>query len=569
MTNKEIAKKFELTAYLLELHDSPTELVKLYTNALYRIEQIEQPIAECSSIQAITALGFSKALAEQLYLLVQERKLPLLDELISKTPAGLIKMRNVSGLGAKKVKILWKEAKIDSLDALELACRVGAIATIKGFGEKTQQQILESIEFLKKNSAKLRINDADKWAKMLYDWVVVFQTQQQVSPRAEIVGQLARSCEVVETIDLVVGYPFLYEHYLERIKNTEWLTWSPALSTPYILRGRIQDTQTPFQLIVEDDANWVNTIFRYTASQEHQTTLLPDGRTLVEIVKNQVFTSQEAIYQQAQLPYIIPEMREGSPLLVKEQKAYITYQDLKGVFHNHSTYSDGKNSLREMAIACRDLGFQYLGITDHSVSAFYANGLSVDRIVKQHQEIDQLNAELAPFRIFKGIESDILQDGSLDYSNDVLATFDFIVASIHSGMKMDKDTATHRILKAIQNPYTTMLGHSTGRLLLEREGYPLDMEAVINACAEYDVVIEINANPYRLDMDWRWVQIALQKNVVISINPDAHSVKGYADIDYGVRIGRKAGLTPPMTLNAKSLDEITLFFEKRKFDKKL
>jgi len=217
-----------------------------------------------------------------------------------------------------------------------------------------------------------------------------------------------------------------------------------------------------------------------------------------------------------------------------------------------------------MAIWLRDHHYEYLGICDHSQAAHYANGLSVERVRQQHQEIDKLNAELAPFRIFKGIESDILSDGALDYPNDVLASFDFIVASIHSNLKMDEAKATNRLLRAIENPYCTMLGHPTGRLLLRRQGYPIDYKAVIDACAQHQVIIEINANPWRLDLDWRWVRYALDQGVQLSINPDAHHTNGYEDMRYGVLMGRKGHLTKEMTFNAKSVEEAAAYFETRK-----
>jgi len=279
------------------------------------------------------------------------------------------------------------------------------------------------------------------------------------------------------------------------------------------------------------------------------------------------FSTEEEAYRHAGLAYIEPELREGSFEigLAMENKLpkLVEMQDLRGILHNHSTYSDGKNTLEEMAVYCKELGFEYLGMSDHSRSAFYASGLEANRVRDQQVEIDALNKKLAPFRIFKGIESDILPDGSLDYEDEVLASFDFIVASIHSVLNMDLQKATNRLLKAIKNPYTTMLGHPTGRLLLERKGYPIDHKTVIDACAEEGVIIEINAHPWRLDLDWRWVHYALEKNVMISINPDAHEKAGYHDMRYGLLVGRKGGLTKEMTFNALPVDAVAAHFEKR------
>ncbi|NDE62568.1 MAG: PHP domain-containing protein, partial [Cyclobacteriaceae bacterium] len=238
--------------------------------------------------------------------------------------------------------------------------------------------------------------------------------------------------------------------------------------------------------------------------------------------------------------------------------------DFRGSLHNHSTYSDGKHSLRQMAEHCRSLGYEYLGISDHSRTASYAGGLEIERVIQQQKEIDALNQEMAPFRIFKGIESDILADGSLDYPEEVLQGFDFIVASVHSILNMDIKRATDRLITAIYNPYTTILGHPTGRLLLRREGYPIDHQAVIEACAAKQVVIEINANPWRLDLDWRWIRYAMDQGVLLSINPDAHEIEGFADMYYGLCVARKGGLSKDMTLNTKSSAELEKFFIRRK-----
>ena len=253
-------------------------------------------------------------------------------------------------------------------------------------------------------------------------------------------------------------------------------------------------------------------------------------------------------------------MREGVlefDWVQKHQEAdLVKLADLKGVLHNHSTYSDGKHTLEEMARYCQSLGYEYFGITDHSKSAFYANGLVEDRIRQQHAEIDELNRKLAPFRVFKGIESDILTDGSLDYDEDVLKTFDFVIASVHSGLGMDEEKATKRLIRAVENPYTTILGHLTGRLLLRREGYPVDHRKVIDACVANGVIIEINASPWRLDIGWQWLPYCMEKGVMISINPDAHEKNGIHDMVYGVNVARKGGLIRAMTFNALPLAEV-------------
>src|SRR5690606_38156674 len=305
-----------------------------------------------------------------------------------------------------------------------------------------------------------------------------------------------------------------------------------------------------------------------TGSRNHLLTPVLDHPSLASFFRSKPFESELQAYQAAGQSYIAPELREGQfeIALAKEGKLPVLLEmdDLRGSLHNHSTYSDGKHTLRDMATYCQSLGYEYLGIADHSRSAFYAGGVDREKVAEQQREIKLLNEELAPFRIFSGIESDILVDGSLDYPDHVLASFDFVVASIHSALSMTRQRATARLIKAIENPYTTILGHPTGRLLLRREGYPIDHQAIIDACAANEVVIEINVNPWRLDLDWRWIHYALEKGVRLSINPDAHEKEAYADIRYGVMVARKGGLTREMTLNALSADALAIYFEARK-----
>ena len=279
-----------------------------------------------------------------------------------------------------------------------------------------------------------------------------------------------------------------------------------------------------------------------------------------------IFVSEQEIYASQSLPYIVPEMREG--LLEFEwaqnhgEKALVEMTDLKGCLHNHSTYSDGKNTLKEMSEACRALGLSYFGIADHSKYAAYAGGLKEEDVLRQHEEIDKLNAQWDDFQVLKGIEADILPDGSLDYDASVLSSFDYVVASVHAGLVMDLDKAMSRVLKAIEKPYTSILGHPTGRLLLARPGFPLQMSKILDACKANGVSIELNASPYRLDLDWRHIYEAMDKGVFVSINPDAHAIAGLKDMEWGVKVGRKGGLLKELTLNALPLADIKNFFAK-------
>jgi DNA polymerase (family 10) len=353
----------------------------------------------------------------------------------------------------------------------------------------------------------------------------------------------------------------------------EGVTPEPQRSGPFAWRGAATNSGVKVEILFVSPADFTNQLFLNSAAEAHLSEPFADAQpgkpaTLRQLVKKERFGQEADIYQKAGLQYVEPELREGlgELALAHEHKLprLLENEDLRGSLHNHSTYSDGSHSLREMATFLRDQGYEYLGICDHSQAAHYANGLTPERVRQQQREVEELNTELAPFRIFKGIESDILSDGSLDYTPNVLETFDFVVASVHSNLRMDQQKATTRVLRAIENPYTTMLGHPTGRLLLRREGYPLDHKAVIDACAKHNVIIEINANPWRLDLDWRWVHYALEQGVMLSINPDAHHTNGYADMRYGVFMGRKGGLTKEMTFNTKSVAEAAEYFAQRK-----
>jgi DNA polymerase (family 10) len=308
------------------------------------------------------------------------------------------------------------------------------------------------------------------------------------------------------------------------------------------------------------DLTWVR--WYLTGPDEHVRLVVERMHQAVERTGQEIrrFDDEEQIYRAAGMNYVPPPRRDARHL---EPIPLMQLARLRGLVHVHTTYSDGAHSLRQMALAAQSAGYEYLGVSDHSRSAAYAGGLSIEAVRRQHQEIDALNDELAPFRIFKGIESDILADGSLDYPDDVLETFDFVIASVHSNLKMDESQATERILRAVSHPRTTILGHPTGRLLLSREGYPLDHRAVIDRCAETNTAIEINANPARLDLDWRWVDYAVEKGVKICIHPDAHSIEGIEDTSWGVAVAQKTALTPENCFNAADASEFERLCKKK------
>lgn len=561
MENNEIIRLFELTTKLFELYDENPFKIRSYTNAILALEKVSQPLESLSVEQLIHIEGIGKSIADKIFLLNTEGTFPELQNLLAQTPEGIIDILNIKGLGPKKVKILWRDLGIETTDALLQACEENKVATLKGFGEKTQENIKQALLFQQANTGKMHYADAETAVvfllKIFRDWNIT----------AQLTGQMARKSDVVETIQLVVATdsPGIVEQKLDQLPELE----KSRNSGPFAWRGHLAASGLPVEVLSVKPSTFVSNAFVYSATPEHSAYVTELGKTLFQVALGGSYTDEKQIYEKAGLPYIIPEMREGLDeftwMKAHSVEEIVALNNIKGTLHNHSTYSDGKHTLEEMATYCQSMGYEYLGISDHSKSAFYANGLLEDRVIRQQGEIDILNQKLAPFRIFKGIESDILNDGSLDYDQNVLKTFDFIVASIHSNLRMDEDKATQRLIKAIENPYTTILGHPTGRLLLRREGYPIDHKKVIDACAANGVIIEINANPWRLDIDWHWIPYCMEKGVMISINPDAHETAGLHDMIYGVHSARKGGLLTSMTLNALPLTEIDVYFQKRRF----
>ena len=547
----------------MELHGENDFKIKSYQSAVNSLERFNQSLAvlDINELQEIEGVG--KSLAQSIYQINEQGSFELFDDLSAKTPDGILEMMQLSGFGPKKIKLIWEKLNIDNLEDLLTACKENKIAALKGFGDKTQVKLQEAVEFKLSWRGYIHFREAEKLAEKLILDLKSIDGVNEVS----ITSDVRRKMEVIKPVEILVAAENKAK-IIQYVAKNDAFDLDKKNSGPLSLKFTFKPLKAEVNIIFTSKDQFINELFKTTAHPNHLNAELEKGKSFNNLLKEGNFKSEEEIYEAAGFPYIEPELREGLWELnwAKENAIpkLIEMDDLKGILHNHSTYSDGKNSLEEMARYCKDLGYEYLGISDHSKTASYANGLQEFRIKKQHEEIDALNEKLAPFKIFKGIESDILNDGSLDYANDVLESFDFVVSSIHSPLSMDEKTATNRLINAIANPFTTILGHPTGRLLLQRKGYPINHKAVIDACAEYGVVIEINAHPWRLDLDWRYVRYALDKGVQISINPDAHETNGYHDMYYGLCVGRKAGLTAKETFNAKSLKEISQYFSDRK-----
>jgi DNA polymerase (family 10) len=565
MKNDKIADIFKLTAQLLELHEADAFRVKAYLGAVYQIDRIAENIA-LKDTHELMRMGFTQNMAAKIVEVATTKTLKETTELLAKTPAGVVEMLHIKGLGVKKVHTLWKELQVTTLNDLQEACKAGKVAQLKGFGEKTQENILEAISFQYANSRKLRYDKAEKLAKQLKEFLANLPTAEEV----HIVGELRRQMEVIHEITIVVSTKAIENIQKAIAQETEFIT-NPAATGVFVWRGSIKGYEIPIAIHCCTPEKLTQQLLILSANEAHLSHVLPNGKTVLQAIRQGNFKTEEDFFQHIQQPYLPAYCREGLWEFDKQKQSdlpnILQVNDLKGCLHNHSTYSDGRNTLKEMALACKNMGLSYFGIADHSQTAVYAQGLEVHRVLQQFEEIDQLNKELYPFKILKGIESDILVDGSLDYEDDLLSQFDYVVASIHASLKMDKDRATERVLKAIANPYTTILGHPTARLLLKREGYDLDYEQIAEACATHDVAIELNANPYRLDLDWRFLQLFVSKGVKVAINPDAHGVEELVNMRYGVQVAQKGLLTANYTLNAMSQEEFLAWLQQRKKNK--
>ncbi len=519
MVNKDIASVFKLTGQLMELHEENTFKVRTYSNAAFQISRFSDPIEEMDPDYYGTIPGIGSSLIPKLEELLDTGRLKYLEEWIQKTPAGVIEMLQIKGLGPSKVRTIWCEMQIESPGELLYACNENRLVDLKGFGEKTQQAVKQAIEFMMEHKNSFLYAAVEPIILEFVEKV----TEAYPDALIEVVGAAARKELVINELEfLIAGVDQMQFNIESKIKIGSTIVSKETFDRECFLRS---------------------------SHENHLKQLnIADEKSGAEIYKNNG------------MRHIPIEMREGQGEFewIKKyaESDLITDQDLRGCLHNHSTYSDGIHTLSEMATHLQRLGFEYFGISDHSKTAVYAGGLKEDDVVRQNEEIDALNQKMAPFRILKGIESDILSNGDLDYDESVLKTFDFIVASIHSAMKMDEERATSRLIKAIENPYTKILGHPTGRLLLSRPGYPIDHKKVIDACSANGVSVELNANPMRLDIDWTWIPYCMEKNVMVSINPDAHRKEGFQHMRFGVMAARKGGLVKDMCLNALGLKEL-------------
>lgn len=546
MTNKEISKQFSLLADLMDIHGEDEFRSKRYSIAAYHIDRLDVNLTEIEPQKLSVIKGIGDSNAKRITEILQTGTMPQLQEYISKTPLGVIDMLNIKGLGPKKIQTVWKVLEIENLGELLYACNENRLTLYKGFGEKTQTKIKEGIEFFMNHQGSYLYAQIEDYTQKL-DAVLQKEFNNY---KIELTGAFKRNeltlskLEWITTADKpVISKYFADKNYTIFNEDESYISF------------KHEDENIEIEFHLSKEENFIKDSFETTAAEifiQKWNEYFPEWKT-----KN--YSNNEHIFIDNNLQFIPAYVREteDSIAFAKENKLpqVLQTEDVKGIIHNHSKWSDGNQTIEQMAVAAQKSGFEYLVISDHSKTANYAKGLEVERVIAQQQEIEELNEKLKDFRIYKSIESDILGDGSLDYDDEILQTFDLVIASVHSNLNMNEDKAMARLITAIENPYTNILGHCTGRLLLSRNGYPIDHKKIIDACAANNVALELNANPRRLDVDWRWIQYAVSKNVLISINPDAHDISSFSHIRYGVLAAQKGLLTKEQNLSSFSRAE--------------
>jgi len=571
----DLARLFDRFATYLQLDGANTFKTNAYTKAVRLLKEDQIDLQKHIDEGTLTSIdGIGKGIAEKIEEYAETGKLTELEELQSKFPPGLIEMTAIPGFGAKKTATVYEKLDIESIDELAEACNDGRIADLKGFGKKTAEKVLAGIEQLKKHSGRHRLDTA--WASAK-PYLKVLEGLKEVQ-RVELAGSIRRFKETVKDLDFVCATedPKAVMKAFTEFEEVDRVTGSGGTKASVVLKSGIQ---ADLRCVTEEQFPF--TLQHFTGSKEHNTKLRALAKEkglksneyglFKEGSDNSIKAKSEAdVYKALGLKFIEPELREDRGEIEKAKSnklpKLIEEKDLRGVLHMHTHYSDGEPRVEDYAHWASENNIEWMGITDHSQTAAYAGGLKPADIKKQWKEIDDVNKEYNKKKVgvLKGIESDILKDGSLDYVEDILKGFDFIVASVHNQFTLSEDDQTKRIIAAVENPYTSVLGHMTGRLLLKREGYQVRQKEVIKAAGESGTIIEINCNPHRLDMDWRLVEYALECGVVVCLSPDAHHMSGLGDLFYGVGIARKGWVTKDVCANTWSADDFLKYVHKKR-----
>lgn len=572
MDKKAVAKALERIASLLELKGENPFRIRAFSNAERAIGDLPGTLDEALADGSLAGTkGVGPATLQIIQELVQTGRSTMLTELQDQMPPGLLEMLQISGLGVAKVRQIHETLKIETISELEEAAREGTLARLPRFGAKTAENILKGIAFLRQASAFRLAHHAREEAEQMARALATLPGVLRVEPA----GEVRRCTEVVKEVVLVVVADVPPTELFDRLAKFPGVTeFSGRDERQVTLRFAGAGAA---RIVVTSSVNAGAVLVRATGSEAHLERLIAHAKTRGHsfdgsaLWKGSVFVptpDEAALYGALGLAAIPPELREGGEEVARAEAgtlpALLERRDLTGFLHCHSSYSDGGTSIEELALACKADGYAWIGLTDHSQAAAYAGGLSPEKLLRQADEIDTLNARLSGIRILKGIEADILQDGSVDYDDAVLARLDFVIASIHSRFGMGRDEMTTRICRAMENPRLTILGHLTGRLLLSRKAYPLDQDRIFEEAGKRGVAIEINADPHRLDLDWRVLPAARKAGVRISLGADAHNVAGIRNMEYGVGIARKGWLTKGEVLNCLTADDFLAVARSRK-----
>lgn len=589
MTREKLVETLERVALLLELKGENPFKIRAYRQGAETIESFPGDIvarAAADDLEGITGIG--SALRQKLHELATTGRLGFYEDLVKDIPESLFDLFEIPGLGPKKVKLLHDKLGINSINSLKQACEAGAVADLPGFGSKTADKLLAALEYRQANASRFRQDLAVAAVEPVHQWLRNHELVDQVEPA----GSWRRGKETLHDLDFVVAThdgetllrEFTRQPWVQRVEACGKTKASVVLGhgIPCDLRA-VRGDEFACALAYFTGSKEHNVLIRgrardqgYTLN-EYRLAPLEDGGPHGETPKAPpTFHTEQELYDFLGLEWIDPALREGMGEIEAAEQGrlprLIELTQLRGALHNHTTASDGTASLRDMIEGALELGLQYFSLADHSKSSFQANGLDAARLRRQMDEVrrenDRLEEEEIDFRVFSGSEVDILKNGDLDFDDDLLAELDCVVASVHNAFTLDEAAMTSRIIRAIENPHVDIIGHLTGRLLLRREPYQVNIEAVLQAAADTGTVIELNANPWRLDLDWRWWRRARELGVLCAINPDAHSVDGFRDLFFGVRIARKGWLRQQDVINCMTRDELAQFLAKPKNERR-